>query len=630
MRERLLSLLSGLVFTAVVAAACSSTDGSDDGNNPPGPGRGGAGGGTGGTGVGGIGLGGSGAALFDSGTSDGKRDPCDRPPIDKIDLLFMIDNSSSMADKQQILADVVPDLVTRLASPVCVDANKRVVARPKTTSEKCPDGSNREFKPITDIHIGVITSSLGSRGSDACQGAGNNDDGGHLINRGPFGNVPTWHDKGFLVWDPNSTAGGDTDLDVLTKKFADMVVGVGQDGCGFEAQLEAVYRFLVDPNPYAQVVVNGGLAAPDGTSAGLLQQRADFLRPDSLLAVISITDEDDCSITLVQGYLSIKGATSGFHMPRATSACANNPYDACCFSCGQDPPPSCTAPKDDPECKKGLWGSTEDAYNLRCFAQKRRYGVDLLYSPQRYVDGMLNLQVPDRDGKLVANPIYSDLPNSGKTVRDTDMVFWAQIVGVPWQDIAVDPNDLSKGYMDAKTMLAQGRWDVILGDPLKNQPPTDPFMIASIDPRTGKNPITGDDVLPPTSSTRNRINGHEWDTSINRDDLQYACVFPLPQSRDCASVGTNCDCPADPAPGTSKNPLCQNAAGGAYGTVQYYAKGYPGIRHLTVLKGLGAQGIAASVCPANLTDANALDYGYRPALNAVIDRLKERLNQCVR
>src|SRR5262245_29014157 len=39
----------------------------------------------------------------------------------KIDLLFMIDNSSSIADKQQILAETVPDLVTRLVDPVCID-----------------------------------------------------------------------------------------------------------------------------------------------------------------------------------------------------------------------------------------------------------------------------------------------------------------------------------------------------------------------------------------------------------------------------------------------------------------------------------------------------------------------------
>ena len=43
--------------------------------------------------------------------------------VDKIDLLFMIDNSISMADKQAILADAVPLLVTRLITPICVDGD---------------------------------------------------------------------------------------------------------------------------------------------------------------------------------------------------------------------------------------------------------------------------------------------------------------------------------------------------------------------------------------------------------------------------------------------------------------------------------------------------------------------------
>src|SRR5215212_11924835 len=41
--------------------------------------------------------------------------------VNKIDLLFMIDNSSSMADKQQILGEAVPELVERLIEPKCID-----------------------------------------------------------------------------------------------------------------------------------------------------------------------------------------------------------------------------------------------------------------------------------------------------------------------------------------------------------------------------------------------------------------------------------------------------------------------------------------------------------------------------
>ena len=41
--------------------------------------------------------------------------------VDKLDLLFMIDNSASMGDKQVLLANAVPDMINRLVSPNCVD-----------------------------------------------------------------------------------------------------------------------------------------------------------------------------------------------------------------------------------------------------------------------------------------------------------------------------------------------------------------------------------------------------------------------------------------------------------------------------------------------------------------------------
>ena len=48
--------------------------------------------------------------------------------VDKIDLLFMIDNSISMADKQAILGDAVGSLANRLVTPVCVDGMGNPIA----------------------------------------------------------------------------------------------------------------------------------------------------------------------------------------------------------------------------------------------------------------------------------------------------------------------------------------------------------------------------------------------------------------------------------------------------------------------------------------------------------------------
>ena len=67
-----------------------------------------------------------------------------------------------------------------------------------------------------------------------------------------------------------------------------------------------------------------------------------------------------------------------------------------------------------------------------------------------------------------------------------------------------------------------------------------------------------------------------------------------------------------------KNPLCQGSGG--YTTTQIRAKAYPGIRELQVLQGLNDQAIVASICPANVTDPTRSDFGYRPAIAALIGR----------
>jgi hypothetical protein len=106
----------------------------------------------------------------------------------------------------------------------------------------------------------------------------------------------------------------------------------------------------------------------------------------------------------------------------------------------------------------------------------------------------------------------------------------------------------------------------------------------------------------------------------------YACIFPLPQARDCSDPNiAACDC-TDPK---NDNPLC--ADNGTKGrTLQTHAKAYPGIRELTLVKSLGSQGIVGSICPKQLNDLNAPDFGYRPAIGAIIDRLKQALGgQCL-
>ncbi len=597
--------------------------------------------------------------------------------VDKIDLVLAIDNSGSMADKQEILATAVPDLVQGLVNPRCIDPEGvNAPVTPASPTDDCPTGMERDFDPVLDIHIGIISSSLGSHGAGSCPDAPSQNDQGHLLARmNPTDTaftVETWQGKGFLAWDPTQKLDGDAgvadqgdgeadieadsakDLNTtaLVPQLRDMVLGVGQVGCGFEAQLESWYRFLADPEPFTTITIdddgNPGTIEPaelSGTDTVLLQQRADFMRPDSLLAIILLSDENDCSIR--DGGVYYVGAknSDNFRMWRPRAVCATNPNDPCCLSCGQQVPAGCP---EDPTCAQngGRLTADEDPVNLRCFDQKRRFGIDLLYSTDRYQKALTQAQIQNRAGELVPNPIFSDLVpgDENAAIRDTGLVFLAGIVGVPWQDIArrdaagqpdlvagldADQNPVG-GFMNADELRNNGVWDVILGDPASYVAPADPHMIESIDERTGTNPVTGTPMAPSSAPNgTDPINGHEWGIT-KRNDLQYACIFPLPPGaeRNCAGGVPSCDC-NDPAADLN-NPLCEPPNPGEPATMQVRAKAYPGLRTLQVLKGVGAQGIVGSVCPAQLDQPGEPTYGYRPAIGAIIDRLKTVIGgQCL-
>jgi len=84
----------------------------------------------------------------------------------KVDVLFDIDNSVSMGDKQYFLAQAIPDLVDRLVNPSCVDATTLAVVGKSTAGTGCPAGSAPEFPAVQDMHIGIVSSALGPRLSE--------------------------------------------------------------------------------------------------------------------------------------------------------------------------------------------------------------------------------------------------------------------------------------------------------------------------------------------------------------------------------------------------------------------------------------------------------------------------------
>ncbi|MFT3923301.1 MAG: hypothetical protein QM778_12275 [Myxococcales bacterium] len=180
----------------------------------------------------------------------------------KLDLLFVIDNSGSMAQEQLKLAEQIPGLLRSL------------------TMGQAADGST--FMPMRDIHVGVVTSDMGLSGSQlqlppSCLGFG--DDG--VLRKGGA-SCSSAAPSGYLSYTPeqNNFEQTLTDLSCLA--------AVGTSGCGFEQQLEAMYKALAP----ASVKTFG-----QGTAGHGDLENQGFLRADAALAIVQLSDEEDCSVT---------------------------------------------------------------------------------------------------------------------------------------------------------------------------------------------------------------------------------------------------------------------------------------------------------------------------------------------
>jgi hypothetical protein len=641
--------------------------------------------------------------------------------IDKVDILFDIDNSSSMGDKQQYLQLAVPDLINRLVSPNCVntDGTGVLVDGGQLTvdsSGNCSSG-RPEFPPVHDLHVGVVTSSLGPRGTTSiCQtsstpGAAlpdyneyttgsyqawtmdlpygpftgldfipkNNDDQGHLVSRTASTSDPdtltaSIHGD-FLAWVPSAdggTAGGDvaTSSAALVADFQSVVAGAGAYGCGIESQLESWYRFLIQPDPYASIVVTNGIASWQGVDDTILQQRADFLRPDSLVLIVVLTDENDSEIDVrTLGGNGYNWLDSNFQPSQGTTECSN-PTDPKCTSCniGKPNDPNCANPY---PADQTNWAFND---NLRHVHMKQKYGVDVQFPIGRYFNGLTSPKVPNRAGEYPSgattyqgglnndpqdqncdNPLFSmNLPTKSNgsasdpslctltpnPFRTNKHVYFAHIGGVPHELLTTTD---SNGDVKLKTTLTQPDWTLILGADPENYDYSgiDSHMIESYLPRGGGIPeqgapnaaIVGDEAPDWVTNGTVGTGSAAVPAHVNLPvDREYACVFKLAKSRDCDETNPGnseadiaaCDCSSTGLAANEIPPVCDSANP----TTQLYAKAYPTIRELLLAKKLESQGIVSSICPIHVEDnpeGNDPLYGYRPAISSIVTQLKGSL-----
>lgn len=229
----------------------------------------------------------------------------DQTGISKVDLLFVIDDSGSMATEQVKLANELPRLVQVLTT------GDRNAGRANAGN---PDAM---FTPVSSLHLGVVSSNMG--GIDKpdpnnalvarCGGLG--DDGKLLrstevaVNGVRATNALQFPGYGngdvVLAPDPSCAgipappkyqkfeAGEEPSAEQVATAFR-CVSKLGVSGCAYEQQLEAMWKALAPsdgPDDFLEGTTGHG--DPKGANAG-------FVRDDAILAVIQVSDEEDCSI----------------------------------------------------------------------------------------------------------------------------------------------------------------------------------------------------------------------------------------------------------------------------------------------------------------------------------------------
>lgn len=188
----------------------------------------------------------------------------------KLDLLFMVDDSSSMTPLQTKMQKQLPAFMAALADP--------------TTMQ------------LPDLHVAVVSSSYGGGAwgnVNQCLSAVNHadtlgDDQGRFL-QGAIGRMDSpckmLHAGEKYLANGDGTAAHPANFDGDIGTAFSCIALLGDKGCGFESQFESVYYGLY----------KGTL--PFGSGDGQDPDNGGFIRPDAVLAIVMVTNEDDCSVS---------------------------------------------------------------------------------------------------------------------------------------------------------------------------------------------------------------------------------------------------------------------------------------------------------------------------------------------
>ncbi len=208
-------------------------------------------------------------------------------PSRLLDLVFMVDNSPSMAPKAAKMNAQFPRLIDGLKDP--------------------NDGT------LPDLRVAIIDSDLGTGGAydgGSCgpnseNGGSNWGDQGKFMMVGATGCGVTSPDAQWLEYNHGQALNYSGDI---SQVFACLATNLGTQGCGEEHQLQALEWALV--------------AKGVGNDA----QQLSFLRANATLGLVFLSDEDDCSAATNDGMFGdlpgLSGESASLRCATRAHACA--------------------------------------------------------------------------------------------------------------------------------------------------------------------------------------------------------------------------------------------------------------------------------------------------------------------